>query len=382
NAVLAILISVALWAFLQRTHSERAGALAGFLSLTSVFMFGFGRAATTDMTLTAPLTLGLMLLYLWLGHGEARWLHGCAAALALATLAKGPVAVVLAAMVLTGWAACRGEWRVFRHVLQKAPIAIFFAMAAPWYAAVEIKNPQFFKVFFLQHNLERFATNRFEHPQPFWFYAPVLLLALLPWTGWLGLPLEAAWRRLRRLGWRGAWAGDDAALPRYLTLWLLAPLVLFSISRSKLPGYLLPAVPAAIGLVAIAAAERWERLPRWPLAISAVLAGAVPAGLRLAPWILLPQGSRPALAQAMVEGRAGLLAGLTAAVLLLLVLRRRPGVVVAATCILMAGGAAALTLGPLRGGVDAALSGQVLGRELEAQCGVALAGGLPKMCGN
>src|SRR6185437_4766185 len=381
NAVLAIATIAALWWFLRRTHGARAGALAGFLGLTTAFIFGFGRAATTDMTLAAPLTLGLLALHLWLENGEARFLPWCAAALALATLAKGPVAVALAAMVLVGWAACKSDWRVFRRALRIGPIAIFLAIAAPWYIAVEVENPQFFKIFFLQHNLERFATNRFEHPQPFWFYLPVLLLALFPWTGWLGLPLRSGWNRLRRLGWRGAWAGDDAALARFLTLWLLAPLVLFSISRSKLPGYILPAVPAAIALIAVAAAEAWERLPRWPLAISALLAGAVPAGLQLAPWVLLPPGLRPPLAQAMVQGRAEMLAALTAVVLLLLVLRRRPAVVMAATSILMAGGAAALTLGPLRGGVDAALSGQVLGRELRSQCGVALAGGLPRMCG-
>src|SRR6185437_7422669 len=289
--------------------------------------------------------------------------------------------VVLAVLILAGYCAVQRDWSFWRRALRPLPIAAFFAVAAPWYVWAQVRNPGFFRVFFLQHNLERFATNRFEHPQPFWFYLPVLLLALFPWTGWLGLPLRSGWNRLRRLGWRGAWAGDDAALARFLTLWLLAPLVLFSISRSKLPGYILPAVPAAIALIAVAAAEAWARLPRWPLAISALLAGAVPAGLQLAPWALLPPGLRPPLAQAMVQGRAEMLAALTAVVLLLLVLRRRPAVVMAATCILMAGGAAALTLGPLRGGVDAALSGQVLGRELGSQCGVALAGGLPRMCG-
>ncbi|MGH9481071.1 MAG: ArnT family glycosyltransferase, partial [Terriglobales bacterium] len=237
NAALAAALSLALGLFLWRVHSARAGVLAAWLTLTAAMTIVLGRAATTDMTLAAPFALGMMALYLFLREQRSRWLMGAAAALALATLAKGPVAVVLAGLALIGFAATQRRWRlawrrlgdgqsasrrplpgiaahppsdqrerpwqeVASHpaLLRPWAVALYFLVASPWFVAVQWRNPEFFRVFFLQHNLERFASNRFEHPQPLWFFVPVLLLALFPWTGWLGLPLAAAARRLRRLG--------------------------------------------------------------------------------------------------------------------------------------------------------------------------------------
>lgn len=371
NAILAVVMSAALAAFLWRAHSRRAGILAAFLSLSSVFWFGFGRAATTDMTLVAPLALALMALYAWWHRGRARWLNAAAVLLALAVLAKGPVAVVLSALTLLGFAATQGAWRRAFTSLRPLPVILFFAVATPWYVAVEMKNHGFFGIFFWQQNLERFATNRYQHPQAFWFYLPVILLAVFPWTGWLGLPLARLLRRLRERGWR-AWEGDDAPLKFYLGCWFLAPLVFFSLSQSKLPSYILPSVPPAIALVAVCAAERWEALPRWPLMISAILAGLVPPALRLTPYLVTTHGLQPPLQLFLVDPTLWIWGVGTAVVLLALVLRRRPAAVMAATVALMLIAVAALTHPPLSTAIDAGSSGRPLARALQAQCGASL----------
>src|SRR6185312_15616784 len=210
----------------------------GCLSLTTAFLFIFGRAATTDMTLSAPLAVGFMAAYLWWERERARYLFAAAVAVGFAALAKGPVAPVLLGLALLGFSATQRHLRRLLGYLHPLPIAVFFLVAAPWYIAVQIRNPTFFNTFFLQHNLERFATNRFEHPQPFWYYLPLLLLALFPWTGWLGLPLQSAVRRWRRLGWIRAWDGRDQPLKFFLGSWLAAPVIFFSLSHSKLPGYI------------------------------------------------------------------------------------------------------------------------------------------------
>jgi 4-amino-4-deoxy-L-arabinose transferase-like glycosyltransferase len=366
NALLAIALSGALGLFLARAHSRRAGWLAAYLSLTSAFLFAFGRAASTDMTLTAPFACGMLAFYLGLeGEGSRAWLAAGAGAIGLATLAKGPVAVVLAALALGGFATAQRNWRRVLRLLTPLPIAVFFAVAAPWYAALTWRHPGFFRFFFLQQNLERFATNRYQHPQPVWFYLPVLLLGLVPWAGWLGLPLGDLARRLRRLGWRG-WRGADP-LATYLTLWLLAPLAFFSLSQSKLPGYILPAVPAAVGLIALSAAERWgqrgEGLPRGPLLASAALAGLIPWAVWTAP--------RPSAAPAAIAAGAAAAAGLGA-----LAWRRRGAALVALTCLLLAGGVVALTRPPRSRTLDEALSGRPLARALQRVCGR----GLPQAC--
>ncbi len=364
NALLAIALSAALGGFLARARSRRAGWLAAYLSLSTAFLFAFGRAATTDMTLTAPFALGMLAFYFAVidGRGPQRgWLAAGAAALGLATLAKGPVAVVLAALALAGFAAAQRRWRIFRRLLSPLPIAVFFAVAAPWYAALTWRHPRFFRFFFLQQNLERFATNRYQHPQPFWFYLPVLALALFPWCGWLGLPLGDAAGRLRREGWRG-WRGADP-LATYLAMWLLAPLAFFSLSQSKLPGYILPAMPAAVALIAVSADRHWQRLPRGPLLLSAVLAGLVPWAVWDAP--------RASAAPAAIAAGAAAVAGLAA-----LAWRRRCAALVGATCALLAGGVLALTRPPRSRALDSALSGRPLARALQAGCGT----GLPAAC--
>ena len=378
SALWAVALSAALWAFLRRTHSPRAGVLAAFLSLSTAFLFIFGRAASTDMALSAPLALGMLGLYLWLSEQRLVWLAGAAAALGLATLAKGPVAGVLAALALAGFAASQRRWRLFPALLRPLPVALFALVAAPWYLAAEWKNPQFFRVFFWEHNLQRFATNRFEHPQPFWFYLPVLLLALAPWSGWLGLPLAAAVARLRRLGWAHFWRGEDEPLKFFLGWWAAAPVLFFSLSHSKLPGYILPSIPAAVALIAVYAAERWERLPRWPLALSAMLAGLLPAALYTAPWWLAPHAQRPPAATLAHDPTVLLLAGGTSLLLLLLAARRRGAALVAATCALVAAAVLGLTRPPLSRTMDVALGGRPLARQLQAQCYE----GLPRACGS
>ena len=392
NALLTLALCAAMGLFLLRLHSRRAGVLAAFMGLSTLFLFSFGRAATTDMTLTVPFALAMMALYLASGPPRAAaspsaspdtgalrpgWLASAAILLALATLAKGPVAVVLAALAWIGFAATQGSFRLFWRLITPRAISLFLLVTAPWFVLVELKNPAFFSLFFWQQNLERFATNRFEHPQPFWFYLPVLLLALLPWTGWLGLPLRAGWRRLRRLGWRRAWSGGDAPLPFYLGCWCAAPIVFFSLSHSKLPGYILPAIPAAVMLMAVAAAEAWDALPRWPLAVSAVLTALLPGVVALAPWFLLPRNLRRPLVSVLSEPAIAGLVGVTLAVLLLLLLRRRNTALVAATVILTAGAVLALTRAPLSDQLDARLSGRPLARQLIAACN----GGLPEACG-
>jgi len=440
NALLALAMIAALALFLRRVCSARAAWLALFLGLTSAFVLGFGRAATTDMTLTAPLAMAMMALYLWIAERRAAWLNCAAAALALATLAKGPVAVVLAALTLIGFAATQqrrhslslpgaapptppggrlpsaatgsaersdrrksfpgdemgpergphfsasilppvrqlGRRReLLRDCLRPLPILIYFALAAPWFIAVQMANHQFVREFFLQHNLERFASNRFDHPQPFWYYLPVLLLGLFPWTGWLGLPLRQACCRLRARGWRRGWDGRDAPLHFWLLTWLLAPLVFFSISQSKLPGYLLPAIPAAIALISVTAARQWSSLPRWPLAISAACTAMLPAAVRAAPWFVAPRAQRVPWTVLAADPSLWMLTGITLLLLLLLVYRRRPAVLVIATCIIAAVAVYTLSHGPNARAIDVALSGEPLGSQLEAQCN----SGLPASCG-
>lgn len=395
-ACFSLLISAGLYVFLRRTHSRRAGVLGAFFGVTSAFLFAFGRAASTDMPLTAPLALAQMSLFLWLreaGAGGAEgslrgrpWLWLAAGLTGVAVLAKGPVALVLEGGSFLLMTALFGRWRWIRQVLTASAIAILLLVAAPWYIAVSLLHPEFPHQFFLQQNLQRFATNLYQHPQPFWYYVPVLLGAVFPWTGWLLLPLADLRRFLRRgttapnllttsVGRRGLCAAirsvpltSPAALKIYLGCWALVPFVFFSLSRSKLPGYVLPSVPALVALIAVTAADQWDRLPRLPLAISAVLAGLIPAAIRVLPWGFIPAKGRPPIAVLLHDPALWALGLVTVGLLLYLVWKRQSKELVAATCALMAGAILAVT-GPYAAHFDAVASARPLGADLARRCG-------------
>lgn len=165
--------------------------------------------------------------------------------LGLGVMAKGPAAVLLAAGAIGLWAIATKQWRaVLRFLHPIAPIT-FCMVALPWYVLCAVRNPYFLHVFIFQHNFERYLTPIFQHRQPFWFFVPITLLAILPWTALLW---PAAQQGLRK--WR---TESLAASPGFFfACWAFFPILFFSFSQSKLPSYILPAVPPLCLLLAIA----------------------------------------------------------------------------------------------------------------------------------
>ena len=266
GAVDAALVITAVYLFLRRFRpgSQFEGAL---IAASSAGVVGFARAAATDMPLASAFTIALLAWFAWHERGSRLALASCYAFLGLGMLAKGPVAPALAAVIVFLFAAIRRDWGVVWRSLWWPGIAVFLAVSMPWYVAVQLRNPKFFRTFVLEHNLARFSTNVYHHPQPFWFYLPVFLLAVMPWAMWLIAALADYVRRARREG-RQWFTTSEAALPLFLLVWMFVPIIFFSASQSKLPGYVLPAVPAAALLVAGYLAERNEK----PLAIRLPLA--------------------------------------------------------------------------------------------------------------
>jgi 4-amino-4-deoxy-L-arabinose transferase-like glycosyltransferase len=252
SAVDSTLMAMGVYVFLRRIHPESLDA--GFqldLALFTVSAFGivgFARAASTDMPLAAMFTLSLLAWYLWRESGKRFYLWGFYGFLGLGTLAKGPVAPVLEACIIVVFAMATRDRRTLRRTLWLPGLLLFSVVTLPWYVAVQLRNPEFLRVFILEHNLARFGTNLYHHTQPFWYYLPVALFALLPWTIFL---VPALVENLRRW-WtsRGQATTPEMRLGVFLVVWFLLPLLFFSLSQSKLPGYILPAMPAGTLLVA------------------------------------------------------------------------------------------------------------------------------------
>ena len=237
--------------FLHMRRFRPGGHLdAALITASSVAIIAFARGASTDMQLAAPFCIGMLGWYAWYETGKKFWLFDLYFFGGLATLAKGPIAIFLSVAIILLFVGLRREWQVLRRMIWLPGIALFLAIVLPWFIAVQLRNPTFFRFFLFEQNLQRFATGRYQHHQNPFFYLIVLVLALMPWTV---LSLRALWDSvdIARAEWRvrhkparylgHSRAGD--AFPEFLVLWALVPVVFFSFSGSKLPGYILPSIP-------------------------------------------------------------------------------------------------------------------------------------------
>jgi 4-amino-4-deoxy-L-arabinose transferase-like glycosyltransferase len=175
-------------------------------------------------------------------------------AAALGVLAKGLIGAVLPALVLLPWLVVQRRWRELPRLLHPGALLLFAAVVVPWFAAMEQRFPGFFDYFFVEQHFRRYTTTGFNNPQPWWFYFAAVPLFMLPWTAW----------------WPKAWRTLGAGSSRGLYLWwALAVIVFFSLPRSKLVGYVLPALLPLSLLVASGVMP--GRATRWAAAGSALL---------------------------------------------------------------------------------------------------------------
>jgi 4-amino-4-deoxy-L-arabinose transferase-like glycosyltransferase len=215
------------WAFARRVLGREAGLMAALIVATAVGLTIIERAATADALLNLWLAASGYLAWLWLEEERPRWRLLGFAAMALGFLTKGPVAVVVPGGAVFLWCLSQGQWRrFFRWALDWKAIALFLAIAAPWFVAETIhEGPGFIAGFFLKQNLSRFEAPMEGHSGNYFYYVPVVLLSLLPHTGLL----FSAAGRLKAL-----WQDE---LMRYGLLWFALVFVLFSFSGTKLPHY-------------------------------------------------------------------------------------------------------------------------------------------------
>jgi 4-amino-4-deoxy-L-arabinose transferase-like glycosyltransferase len=265
---------------LRRQFGDRAAWYSAAILATSAGWLAYSHVAITDLPMSAALAAAMLAIF----FSEPRSSEPSASAsvflagalLGLAILAKGLVPLVLFIPAL---------W-FLRHRIRD--LVILFGAAAliatPWYILVTLRNGSTFpEEFFWKHHFGRFLSAELQHGQPIWFYVPVLLAGLFPWIPLLALLFN---RRLYR---------DRRA--QFLLAWLAWGFLFFSVSRNKLPGYLLPLLPPVAALLGIAASEVPARSRKLMLLLAtcAVLLCLVPPLEDALPQLLLAGLSRTAL---------------------------------------------------------------------------------------
>ena len=215
------------------------GTYAALALAGSVWTIANSHFLTLDMGVTFFLTLTLC-AFLWANDAtatarEARYAMWLAwAAMALATLSKGLIGVLIPGAVLVLYSLINWQWAHWRRLQWLPGIALFALIAAPWFIVVSARNPGFAQFFFIHEHFERFLSTVHRRDEPWWFFIPFLLVGLLPWTTLLP--------RLVREGW--ARRPGTFQPQRLLLVWVVFVFVFFSKSNSKLPSYILPMFPA------------------------------------------------------------------------------------------------------------------------------------------
>ena len=244
-ALCGILTIAAVWLVAREIDKDALGIV---VTATCLGLIVFSRAASFDVVITMATTwsLAFFLLHeLNAVRNKRLLLIGFYVFIGVSLLAKGLVGIVVPFGVIGLFYLLRRKWpqrAVPASLLWGIPLAL--AVSATWYAPVIARHGwSFVEEFFLQHHFARYVSNKYHHPQPFYFFPAIILMLALPWTPFL----VAALVKARKWTWR---SDDKVSVVRVFALaWLIFPIVFFSFSGSKLPGYVLPALPAAALLI-------------------------------------------------------------------------------------------------------------------------------------
>jgi len=278
--------------FLCRVGSRRWGVMSAIILATSLEVILLSHAAITDMTLTLFMTASLFCFFL--GHTAREgssgkwWYWGFYLNMAFAVLTKGPVGAVVPGLVILLFLFYTGRVREgLREMRLFSGGAIFLLVALPWYLIeTGINGWEYIDAFFIKHNFTRYTGEVSGHGAPVYYFIPVILLTFFPWSAFLPYGLLRSFRLGRS---KDHYTHKDLAI-LFASLWFVTVLVFFSISKTKLPGYILPLAPA----IAILVGWIWDEMlirgkggfDRFSVSLFAILGLLISISLFLTPAYL------------------------------------------------------------------------------------------------
>ncbi len=265
---------------------QSEGLFAALVLALSPLFFGFARFATLDPALAFFLAAALGAFYVAARNDSfsrpsaRRWMLISAAMLALGTLAKGPIALLLGGAIALAWMAIEGRLHQVARMPLVRCLVIYAAIVVPWFVLAEARNPGFMHFFIVHEHFERYVTSS-EHGWGPWFFIPIVIGGTWPWIFFVPL----GWSAMRAedgLPGRAKDLSGRRAAARFLAVWFVVIFVFFSIPRSKLGSYILPAlaplaIAAGCGLARMPALDAVSR--RRLLAVIAIANLAIAAAL-------------------------------------------------------------------------------------------------------
>lgn len=273
----------------RRIYGRRAGMMGAVALGTSTLYFGLARILVLDGAVAVLMSATLFCFILGIREEPGcrrRWLfYGLYASSALATMTKGPIGFLVTGAVMFLWLLLMDQWKRLRPLHLPSGVLVFLAIALPWHLLAASRNPSWAHFYFIHENWERFTTTEHGRTGPWWYFVPIVILGLFPWTGFL-------WSALREK-LAGGWTrrGENAEA-WFLAIWAAFIFVFFSKSQSKLPGYILPVFPPLAVLIGAGLADATAKksaVPRsglWGFVGLAGLLGAAALAIAANPHLL------------------------------------------------------------------------------------------------
>jgi 4-amino-4-deoxy-L-arabinose transferase-like glycosyltransferase len=251
-----------------------AAALAGCLWYALM-----AHILTLDAGLTLWMSVGLGSLFIaqcaTVAPREQRaWMWVAWAALALATLSKGLIGIVLPGGALIVYSLLQRDWALWRRLYLLSGALVFAMLAVPWFAVVSARNPEFFDFFFIHEHFTRFLTTEHRRTGAWWYFVPVFVGGFLPWLCIFAWAAPRAWRAAPDTANHFHWR-------RFALVWAAVIFLFFSASGSKLPSYILPIFPA------LALVVGWQLLALPGATLARLTLALVVAGGLLELFVLL-----------------------------------------------------------------------------------------------
>lgn len=251
----------ALWILGRRVNKDVAKWFA-LIAASTLGILVFSHGASFDIIITFPMTAALVSFYLFDSADRSANAPRNATPLILfyffigiSLLAKGLIGIIFPFAIVAFYFVLSRRLPSSQFVISLFwGTALSLVIAGVWHLPAYLKNGwPFIDEFFIQHHFQRFTSNKYQHPQPFYFFFWVLPLMTLPWLPFFFAAIGSFTKNIFHRKDAETQSFEKTASPILLFSfsWLLVPLVFFSLSGSKLPGYILPSVPAAVILTAV-----------------------------------------------------------------------------------------------------------------------------------
>lgn len=288
SALMGVFLIAATFLFAKRIDEKIYALLSGFILATSIEIIGLAHSAITDMTLTFFIATSLYLFFLAMEGRNKRLYLVSYALMALAVLTKGPIGIAIPAMAIIPYLILTKR---FKETLREARLfsgaIIFLAIVLPWYILeIRANGWEYINAFFLKHNIQRFTSVNSGHSGPIFYYIPVILIGFFPWSAFLPYAIyKLTPRDLKELNL-------NSRLMLFSVIWFSAVFIFFSLSKTKLPNYIVSLFPPMALITAMLLKEflvgnkEESKATKYSAAFFSILCLALAAAFILMPAIL------------------------------------------------------------------------------------------------